>query len=147
LIEQILEARVRDNWDEHRNLYLDSLFSNVVGRVNQVQAESVSFLADFLAVAHKMHGVKLRAYLQTGNEEDLGDFKVNGFQTYKGALDALMKITGQDKQPMSPSSALPAKEINRETQPVRMLPQGSVQVMSASDAAKVLGILSDSSDE
>ena len=141
-IEQILEARVRDRWDERRNEYLETLFNGVVGRFSQAQAESISFLTDLLASAHKMHGIKLKAYLQTGNEEDLGDFRINGWQNYKGVVDALMKLTGQDKVP-SPRPTLHEDGLEPEAKAVRALPAGGVRVLDASDAAKILGVLTD----
>ncbi len=145
LVEQILEARVRDSWDERRNEYLDTLFGGIVKRVSQAQAEAVEFLTDMLAVAHKQHGHKLRTFLQTGDEKNLGDFKINGWQTYKGVVDSLLKITGQDRD-KAPSGAEPTihtQEPTPEVRTLRVLPPGGVQIIDAASAASILGVLRD----
>lgn len=150
LVEQILEARVRDQWDERRNEYLDSLFGGIVQKVSQAQAEAVEFLADMLAVAHKMHGHKLKEYLQTGDEKKLGDFKINGWQNYKGVVDSLLKITGQDRDrdpgaPKTPKDLQPTTPASAP-QAQRLLPAGGVQIIDASSAASILGALSDDTE-
>jgi hypothetical protein len=146
LVEQILEARLRDGWDERRQEYVNSLFDNIVGRVTQAQAESVSFLTDMLAVAHRQHGDKLRLFLQDGDETHLGDFKINGFQTYKNVVDTLMKLTGQDKDKDKSANKKPIQpEVSeKEDEPaisLKILPAGGIRVVESTTAAQILGAL------
>lgn len=97
-LEQVLEARVRDGWDEKRDAYTTQLYAGAVENVRQIQVESVHFVADMLAAAHKQHGDKIRRYLQTGDEKDLaGAMSIGSFQTYKQVAETLLKLTGQDR--------------------------------------------------
>ncbi|WNM70313.1 hypothetical protein [Myxococcus phage Mx1] len=94
----ILHSRIRFEWDRRRDEYLGHLFDDVAGVMRQRQVESALFLADLLAVAHREYGDKLKKYLQTGDEKDLPkNFKITSITMYKMTVDALMKVTGQDK--------------------------------------------------
>jgi hypothetical protein len=67
--------------------------------IRQRQIESAFFIADVMALAHKEYGAKIKAYLQTGDKIHLKDLdlKVTSLTSYKMAVDALMKVTGQEK--------------------------------------------------
>jgi len=57
------------------------------------------FSADLLAAANKQFGDKLKRFIQTGDESELGkDLSVNSLKQYKDAVDLMMKLTGQDKE-------------------------------------------------
>jgi hypothetical protein len=96
---QVLHARVMHEWDRRRQAYLDQMYEDAGNVIRQRQIESAFFLADVMAVAHKEFGAKLKAYLQTGDKEHLKglDLKVTSLTSYKMAIDALMKVTGQEK--------------------------------------------------
>ncbi len=94
----IVRARVEGLWDERRDAHLESLFSGVRERVQQVQMESVVFTSDLLSSANKMFGDKLKKYLQTGDERELGALRIDSLKQYRDAVDLLMKLTGQDKK-------------------------------------------------
>lgn len=96
-IEQILEARVRDQWDEKRKTYTDEIYAGIVSNARQTQVESVQFVSTLLAAAHKFHGQKLQRYLQTGDEKELTGMSVDSFRTYKSVAETLLKLTGQDR--------------------------------------------------
>ena len=106
-IEQVLEARVRDGWDEKRRSYTDDLYAGVLNNVRQVQVESIQFVSDMLAAAHKHHGNKLRRYLQNGDEKELDGMSVDSFRTYKSVAETLLKLTGQDKDKTPIDKRLP----------------------------------------
>jgi hypothetical protein len=60
--------------------------------------ESVMFSADLLASANKMFGDKLKKYIQTGDERELGTLKIDSLKQYRDAVELLLKLTGQDKK-------------------------------------------------
>jgi hypothetical protein len=92
----VARAAVEGNWYERRRAYADSLLGSVVPRVQQVQAEAIVFAADLLAAAHRLHGEKIRKFLQTGDEAELGDFAVRSIDQYRKGVELLLKMTGQD---------------------------------------------------
>jgi hypothetical protein len=59
----ILHSRIRDRWDKRREEYLGELYNNVKVRFHQSQIETVYYLADGLAAAHKLNGAKVKKYL------------------------------------------------------------------------------------
>lgn len=95
----VLHSRVMHDWDRRRQAYLDQMYEDAGNVIRQRQIESAFFLSDVMAVAHKEFGAKLKAYLQTGDPEHLKklDLKVTSLTSYKMAIDALMKVTGQEK--------------------------------------------------
>lgn len=95
---QIVAARVDGKWDERRDDHLDALLAQTSLRVQQVTLETADFVCDLFAVANREHGDKLRRYLQTGNELELGDFRITSLHGFKQAIEILQKLTGQDRQ-------------------------------------------------
>lgn len=94
----IIDAQVRFNWDLNKDRYTQELQEGTVKRLAQIQMESVSFLADSLAAAHKKHGTALKRYLQTSDEAELNGFDISSITSYSKSIDALLKITGQDQK-------------------------------------------------
>lgn len=92
---QVVDACVDGKWEQRRRNHINRLLSRVRDRVVQVQSESVEFMSNMLAAAHKLHGDKLKKFLQTGNEKDLGDVKIENLEQYRKAADVLLKLTGQ----------------------------------------------------
>lgn len=144
-LEQVLEARVRDLWDSRRQAYLDQLFGTVIGRVSQTQMESVGFITDMLAAAHKKHGKQLQEYLQYGDESKLPKgINIDSWTNYKSAVETLMKLTGQDKARLPFQTAKDEEEEDKivvpEKREIKLLAPGGVKVLSASESAAILGV-------
>ncbi len=93
---QIVHAAVEGRWNERRLEYLGGLMDRAKGRALQVAAESVEFISDSMAAAHKMHGAALKKYLVTGDPKDLGAFGIGSLKQYRDTVEVLLKITGQD---------------------------------------------------
>ena len=93
---QIVRARVEGQWDVKRWEHTESLLKDARNRLQQTTLESVDFVASQIAAAHKLYGEKVKRYLQTGNEEDLGGFSIHGWKNYNEAIELLKKLTGQD---------------------------------------------------
>jgi hypothetical protein len=150
---QVLEVRVRDGWDEKKDRYLADLYGGIVDKVRQTQMESVGFTADLLAVAHKQFGHKLKRYLQTGDEKELGPLSLNGLLQYQKAVDILMKLTGQDKKEAASKLQIPAAQVT-PVGPIPTAPQaggkllpGGTESLDSSLAEKVLQFLNTQEDE
>lgn len=164
-VGQILEVRVRDKWDERREKHLEHLYGTIYGRVRQTQMESVAFTTDLLAAAHRFYGDKLRLFLQSGREEDLGVARqlIQSLDAYRKAADILLRLTGQDKDKekrsdMAPRTiltervpggaiqqgALPPPDPNT-LGPPKALPAGTTEVMSSDLAARVLELFAEKS--
>lgn len=95
---QIVAARIEGDWDRRRDEHLDNLLNTATQKVQQTTFETADFLCDLLTVANKEHGDKLRRYIQTGDEKELGDFRITGLQSLKVAVETLQKVTGVDRQ-------------------------------------------------
>lgn len=92
----IVRARVDFNWDKHRDKYLEDLFGGIKEKISKVQMEAVSFTTDAMSVYHKLIGNRFKKFIQTGDEETLGDWKEFSFKNYKDFSEILLKLTGQN---------------------------------------------------
>ena len=123
---QIVEARVEGHWDEKRQEHLESLLGETRTRLQQITMESVEFLTNQIAAAHRLHGDKIKRYLQTGNPDDLGAFSIHGFKAYREAIELLKTLSGQDAKKVSgeikhihesASPGIPIPAVNRAMTP------------------------------
>lgn len=92
----IVRAAEEGQWYEKRQEYVTRLLAGVRERAQQATAASVSFLSQALAMMEKKYGTKIARFLQTGNEDDLGDLKDWGLHQYKQLMELFLKVTGQD---------------------------------------------------
>lgn len=92
----IVKARIDYNWDLKKQEYMDSLLTGVNEKVKKAQVEAVDFSTNLMSVYHKMWNDKFKKYLQSGKEEDLGDFRNITYKNYKDNIEMMMKLTGQD---------------------------------------------------
>lgn len=94
----VVKCRIEGDWDAKLQQYRESLFDGVREKLQQTELESIEFLSDMLAAAHKQHGDRIKRYLQTGNEAELGDMLISSVRAYKEVLELITKITGQERQ-------------------------------------------------
>lgn len=93
----IVRACKEGEWYSKRAEYITSLLTNVADRVRQVQSESVMFIANTLAVAHKQYDEQHKLYLQTGDREYLKDsLAITNLAQYFKVAEMLLRLTGQD---------------------------------------------------
>lgn len=91
----VIDARIRDQWDQKRESELNSLYKGVGERIKQTHSESMVFVSNLLAVAHRRFGPKIQAYLQSGMEEDLeGVIKIDSIKGYKELAELFLKVSG-----------------------------------------------------
>src|SRR6185436_3133870 len=95
---QIVNARIKGEWDRRYQEHLDELLTGVKLRVQQVTLETIDFFADLISAANQMHGDAIKRYLQTKDPKDLGGIQITNLAGYKTAIELLQKLTGQDKQ-------------------------------------------------
>lgn len=95
---EIVAAAIEGDWHRRRDEHLDDLLTQTALRVQQVTLETADFVCDLLSVANREHGDKLRRFLQSGNEAELGDFRITSLPALKMAIETLQKLTGQDRQ-------------------------------------------------
>lgn len=95
---QILHARVRDSWDEQRELYLQELYGGIRQKLVQIRAESADYLADVLKAVHVMDKVKIQRFLQTKDPRELEGVRMipTSGKSYKELVEALQKVVGQE---------------------------------------------------
>ena len=98
-IEAIHLARVKYGWDMAKDTYVMDLQASIRQKVMKAQMESTALLTDVLSAAYRMHGDKLKKYLQTGDESSVkGVFGVESIAQLLKVVDSLQKITGQSNQ-------------------------------------------------
>lgn len=96
---QIVYAAVEGKWDVKRQEYLEDLYRRAKDQLAQTVAESATFLATAMKVAHKKIGDRMTKYLQTSDENYLKDidFDFSTVKKYKDGIDMLLRVTGQDR--------------------------------------------------
>lgn len=129
-VGMILDARVRHGWDERKLLHLDTLYAGLMEKVKKTQAEGAVFLTDMLAAAHKLHGNKIKKFLQTGNQADLGDLQIESLDAYRKILETLLTLTGQNSGKSTGSQAK-----------VQVVAHGDVTVSNEPSASELLAQL------
>lgn len=93
----ILFLRKKFKWDENRDKYAYDLQVQIREKLIKQKLESLEFLTNMLTVTHKEHKDKMLKYIQTGKEDDRPDTWVTGPSAYKGVLEAIQKLTGEDR--------------------------------------------------
>lgn len=94
---QILDARVRYEWDKRKARQLDSIYANIEEKVVKTKNDSILHITDLLAAAHKVWGDKIKLFLQEGDASVLGGMDLSNMKTYKELLQMLQTLTANDK--------------------------------------------------
>lgn len=96
--EAILWARIKYEWDKKKDEITIALTEKTKEKAVKAALETTGLLSDMLIAASKKHGDKLKKYIQTGNEEDLGDsMSIDNIASLIRAVEGLQKITGADR--------------------------------------------------
>jgi hypothetical protein len=127
---QIVDARIRYEWDKRRKEQLDSLYSTIEQKVIKVKNESVVHLTDLLSAAHKIWGDKIKLFLQDGDATILEDLNIVNFKNYKELVTLLKELTDKKEVPVS-------KMIVSHTH----LPENESRQMGSGTAAEMLKLL------
>ena len=139
----IVRAKVEYNWDEEKDKYIQGLMANVRDKVTKITLEGVQFVSDGMATFHKLAGNKMKKYLQTGDESELGIFREMSFKNYKDFVELLHNLTGQGNEPQRTEvlvrNAGPAHiEKTVESNPVAIPTDRPITAGEASDLLSLL---------
>lgn len=141
----IARARIEYDWDTERDRYVRNLMSGVRSSIEKATMEGIQFATDGMAVFHRLAGNRFRRYLQTGDDNELGDFKDMSFKTYRDLVSLLQTLTGKEApQPQK----MPIAEIvvrNETPQPQGSTPELTLhddRPVSAAEAAAMLQLFS-----
>jgi hypothetical protein len=118
---QVVDARIRYEWDKRKELQLQSLYGNIEQKVMQVKNQAVSYVADLLAAAHRLHGDKIKQFIQTGNLEDLGDLKITSIKDYREIINLLAVLTQSAEEAKKASAPVKAVHIEGEVKHVHQV--------------------------
>jgi hypothetical protein len=94
---EILFLRKKFNWDSEKNKYVQDLNVQIRDKLMKQKLESLEFLTNMLSVTHRAGKEKMLKYLQTGDPKDLPETWVSGPKSYKDVLEAIQKLTGEDR--------------------------------------------------
>jgi hypothetical protein len=94
----IVRARIEHRWDERRDAHLAELYEQTGTRLRQTVMEGVNFIGDLLSSAHRRYGDRIKKFLQTGDEAELGDLSITSIKQYKEVVEILMKMSGADNK-------------------------------------------------
>ena len=97
-VGMVADAALRYDWFTKREDHQQTLYNGIVAKTRGIQAESVSFIGDMLAAAHKLHGDKLKEFLVTGDPNLLAGrtgVLISSLKEYRDVIALLMTVTGQ----------------------------------------------------
>src|SRR6266404_4850632 len=92
---QIVDAKLRYEWDERKAEALDGFYSNIEDKVLHVKNDAISHLTGLLAAAHKIWGDKIATFLQEGDKTILDGFDPSSIKSYKEILLMLQLLTSK----------------------------------------------------
>lgn len=131
----ILWARVDEKWDIQREEYIRDLTLGIREKMLKAQTETAGLLTDMLTAANKQHGVKIKKFIQTGDEKDLGNaMSITSIQSLMKVVEGLQKLTGQDK-----TIKIKSEETINHNVTVTTTDTG----MSAESAAQILAVVAE----
>lgn len=109
---QLVEARVRDEWDVRREDYDLNLVSDGEQAIRRAQLETALLAATTLSVAARVKRERLARYELTGDEKYLGDEDITTMRALAKNLELLLVATRQESLPGrvgGPPAAPPAE--------------------------------------
>lgn len=136
--EAILWAAIKYDWHQKRDEYALDLQSQTAQKVMMAQLETAGLMADLLSAANRKHGDKIKKYIQTGNEADLGDsLTIENLHSLMKIAESLQKVTGQ-------ANTVKVKTENTQNLNVNVTASTNGQAMDANTAAAVLKVIAES---
>lgn len=133
----IVRARIDYDWDTERDLYIRTMMELIRVKTEKATLEGIQFASDGMAVFHKLVGDRFRKFIQTGNEEELGEFKHMSFKMYKEFVQIFTKLTGKD-QIVIPNAELDSQDGPKSELKVATSEDKPVSAETAEDMFKLL---------
>lgn len=103
---QVTRVRVEGLWDKRRQDYRDQLLFKTQERLEQTLMECYGFVSLQLTVAHKLHMKKLQKFIQTGDENDLGNWTISGWRSYQDAIGILKQLGTKTETGANPQQVM-----------------------------------------
>jgi hypothetical protein len=132
-IGQIVDAKIRYEWDERKEAQIASLYAKVEEKVLFVKNEAVSHLADLMAAAHKIWGARIGRFLQDGDMTLIEGFDPSTLKNYKEILGMMQELTTAQKLPKTNEV-----KVNGTVNHVYDAKASKMNSSSASDLLKVI---------
>lgn len=132
---EILFLRKKFNWDAEKDKYAQELNGQIRSKLMKQKLESLEFLTNMLAVTHKAQRAKMLKYIQTGDEKDMPETWASSPNGYKNVLEAIQKLTGEDK--------VSRHEIKNETNVTVKSEQNPANIITTELQTKLLKKLTD----
>ena len=133
----ISQARVEYGWDQEREAYIKSLMESTRVSAEKSTLESLQFSQDGRAVYHRLIGGKFKKFLQSGNEEDLGEFAGMSFASYLKFVDLFRTMSGKETKSKVAAIQVEVAAAPLPT-PLPSAPESDEGTMSASRASELL---------
>jgi hypothetical protein len=128
--EAILWARIKYNWDETRDQYIQSLQDHIKEKVIKAQLETTGLISDILVATNRRYSDKIKRYLQTGDEAELkGVLNIDSINGLLKLMDGLLKITGQDKVTKTISEVKNTTNVNINTNNEKISPETAAKIL------------------
>ncbi len=102
---QVVDARLRYDWDSTRDKQIRSLYEKVEEKVLVTKGQALSHITDMMAAAHKLQGEKIKKFLFNGDETALGDLKLATVKDYRELVNLFVALTNPNvggKTPQMP---------------------------------------------
>jgi hypothetical protein len=97
-ISAIAWAAIKYNWEAIKQEYIIGLQRKIAEKVMKTQLEATGLYCDLITAANKKYGDRVKKYLQTGEEQDLGDsLQIASLHQLVKAVAALQEVTGQNR--------------------------------------------------
>lgn len=93
---QIVRCRVEYNWDTQLEEYRTRLLEGVKDSAMQAQLESIETVSLMIMAFNRFYKDKIKKYILTGDEEELVGLPVTNLTIFKGNIELLQKLTGQE---------------------------------------------------
>jgi len=133
---QIVDARVRYQWDERKAQQLESVYGNIEQKVLKTKNDAILHITDQLAASHKLMGDRIKLFLQEGDPEVLGSMDLANLKAYKELLQMLMTLTSDKSTGKSKDV-----QVHGAVKHVHTVVTEEAKPLSSGDAAKILDIL------
>lgn len=127
--------RIKYDWDETKSKHMVALQRQVADKVLKAQLEATSLYSDLISATVRRYGDKIKKYLQTGDEKELGDsIAIDSLFQFTKTVEALQKVTGQDRN---------IKINKQETLDVNLSVKTEGPALSPEASAKILSIMAE----
>lgn len=94
----ILDAKIRYKWTVKRDDYASELQAKIQAKVMKAQLETTELITDLLVAAKRKYGDKIKKFIQSGEDADLGNgLSIDSLTSLMRISESLQKITGQDR--------------------------------------------------